>query len=306
MDICHIITRLPQELKNRIYIFIPLDERIKIILNGDVKNKLINSYKWGKTTIGLYNDYSNLVNKMRIKSTLPKLKKIVYHDGHTERSSKHPIMNLIDSDFNYSKIHNKIIPLMYGFDRNWHGVGGGKLVITEDDWNALPEADYLKRRHYNYRGYCTNVKTRINMNSNTAIELIVKYLSVKSYNEIWDYKLHKMMFYMYIELASSNIMKEYIKGYEKYKRELEEKRLVRMEKYSAIRELKLMAKEERYMKNIMRIEKRRRKEQERLRKVELLKEKKEIRLMDKEEKLIKKLIIKENREKKKRETKSKK
>tara|TARA_B100001287_G_scaffold86878_1_gene72728 strand:+ start:9399 stop:10301 length:903 start_codon:yes stop_codon:yes gene_type:complete len=296
MEICQ---KLPQELKNLIYAFIPMDERIKIILGSEFKIEVINSYKWGRSTMGIYSDYSDLVNIMRIKPKLPKLKKIVYHDGYTERSSKHPVMNLIDSDFNYSKIYNKIIPLMFGFERNWNAGAGGKLIITEDDWNALPEGDYLRRRHHNYKGYCTSVKNRIVINSNTAIELIIKYLKVKSNNEIWDYKLHKMMLNKYISLVSSDMMKKNMKGYKNYRRELEEKRLIRMEKYNSAREIKMMVKEERRMKNILRIEKRRRKEQERLRKVELLKEKKEIRLMDKEDKLMKKLIIKENREKKK-------
>lgn len=299
MEICHNIIKLPQEVKNLIYAFIPMDERIKIILGSEFKIEVINSYKWGRSTMGIYRDYSDLVNIMRIKTQLPKLKKIVYHDGYTERSSKHPVMNLIDSDFNYSKIYNKIIPLMFGFERNWNAGAGGKLIITEDDWNALPEGDYLRRRHQNYKGYCTSVKNRIVINSNTAIELIIKYLKVKSNNEIWDYKLHKMMLHKYISLASSDMMKKNIKGYKNYRRELEEKRLIRMEKYNSAKEIKMMVKEERRMKNILRIEKRRRKEQERLRKVELLKEKKEIRLMDKEDKLMKKLIIKENREKKK-------
>ena len=104
MEVWDNIIKLPQELKNLIYAFIPMDERIKIILDSEFKIEVINSYKWGRSTMGLYSDYSDLVNIMRIKPQLSKLKKIVYHDGYTERSSKHPVMNLIDSESYYCLI----------------------------------------------------------------------------------------------------------------------------------------------------------------------------------------------------------
>lgn len=297
----YIELRLPQELKNQIYNFIPMDERIKIILNGDFKQQLLKSYKWGRDTPNIYSDYSSLVNKMRIKSSLPKLKKTTYHDGYTDRTSKHPLMNLIESDFTYKKENNTITPLMFGFDRNWNAGGRGALVVTEDHWNILPENDFLRRRHTNYKGYISNVRHRITNSSHTALDLIIKYLKVKSYNNSWDYKLHKIMFNAYLSFASSPIMKTYIKGYEEYRRELEEKKLIRMEKYNAAREMKLMVREERAMKRIVRIEKKAKKEQDRLNKIQILQEKRELRLMEKEEKLMNKIVLKENREKKKRE-----
>lgn len=134
------------------------------------------------------------------------------------------------------------------------------------------------------------VKQKIIANCSTPIELILKYLKVKSFNKDWDYNMQKYFLNEYIAFSSSNTIKEYVLKYKKHLRKIENDRLVVLEYYNRKRELKNMEREDKYMKKIVREENKIKKQQQMIIKKEQIKEKKEIKNMEKEEKYMKKYL----------------
>lgn len=303
MNICNDINKLPQELKTVIFGFLPFDIRLELIEeNKHNKNGyrfLTRAYKWKRGLNNMYRDQTRLVRDIRIKKVIPKFKNTFYHDGKIIHEVKHPLNNLISCDFSYNRhpTTNNVITYMYGFERNWSN-GNGELIITRNDWDKLPPNSNIKRRFYNYKSYCQKVKYNINANCSSPIELIIKYLKVRSYDDQWDYKIHKYFFNEYMCLSTSSIMKKYVNKYTEHLRQLEIDRLIAMENYNKRRELKLMEKEDRYMKKIIREEKKINRQRVLFKKREQTREKRELKLMEKEEKHMKKILKFNNKKKK--------
>jgi hypothetical protein len=295
MSVCDNIIKLPIELKNAIFLFLPIEIRIELIEDNKYSNDfgynmMVRAYKHKRKLKSLYLDQKRLVYNTRICPIFREIKPIVYNDGREERVWQHPISNLIRSDFSYTGNDLNYRVCMYGFERNWSNENGGSLIITEDDWNLVPHHAFVKKKYVNYKSYSKMVKQKIISNCSTPIELILKYLKVKSFNKDWDYNMQKYFLNEYISFASSKIIKKYILKYKKHLRKIENDRLVVLEYYNRKRELKIMEKEEKYMKKILRDEKKIKKQQEMIIKKERIKEKKEINNMEKEEKYMKKYL----------------
>ena len=295
MNVCNNITKLPIELKNAIFLFLPIEIRIELIEDNKYSNEygyniLVRAYKYKRKLKNMYLDKKRLIYNTRICPSFTNFDPIVYNDGKNEQIMPHPISNLIKSDFSYSGNKLNYIANMYGFERNWSNGQSGSLIITEDDWKLVPENSFLRRKYHSFKVYSSMVKSKINSNCSTPIELIIKYLKVKSFNKDWDYNMHKYFLNEYISFASSKIIKEYVLKYKKHLRKLEHERLVALERYNMRKEWKIMEKEEKYMKKIVRQENKIKKQQDMIIKKERIKEKKEIKNMEKEEKYMKKII----------------
>lgn len=151
MSVCDNIIKLPIELKNVIFGFLPIDIRIELIEDNKYSNNfgyniMVRAYKYKRQMKNLYLDQKRLVYNTRICPAFTEFKPIVYNDGRQERVMIHPISNLISSDFTYTGNHLNYRAYMYGFERNWSNANGVSLIITEDDWNLVPNTTYIKKK----------------------------------------------------------------------------------------------------------------------------------------------------------------
>ena len=285
MDICEEFKKLPIENKYKIFEYLPIDIRIKLILDNHKELfNTISAYKHGRSLVDMYNDHKKIAIDMKLTTRLNDLierhmfgsiNPTIFHNGRDKLYIQHPIYNEIQNDFAYSPFYNE-------YSRN--------LILNDKNWNGhLLVEGY---GYVTYETYINSIRNKIIQYKSTPLELIIKYMKSKSFDKNFDYKMHKYMMKKYILYTSSNEMKEMKKNYELEKRSRRDKMLVCMEKYSKKRESKCMGFEDKYMKKILRYEKKNKRELEKNKKKELMKERKERTIMAKEEKLTKKLLKK--------------
>ncbi len=266
------IKRLPYELKVVIYGFIDMDTRITLLLNSSQFKKTIIAYKLYCPLKSIYYDLSYLVKNLSSSSILPKLNKTTWFDGASTRTEIHPIMNMIRTDFNYKTIksadkkHSWCIPTMYGFEmamNHPHGLGPNKLriITTQRDWNNMSDEtghNYyyrLKYRFKTFEEYKNICKRRLLSDNKFALHYIEKYFKVCSYKKKWDYAIHKFMLKTYIQMATTNKIKNMIKEHDDVLLAEKERNFERNEKFRRWRELRIMWKEDQLMKKIRKNEK---------------------------------------------------
>lgn len=292
MDICEQIENLPIEIKYNIFECLPIDIRIKLILDksNEVHNTLA-AYKHGRNLVDMYNDYNKLVLDMKFSNNCDYKKKkktlhmfgeispTIFHNGREKLYIPHPIYNVLNSDF-----RDRMPGVSYDFM--------GKSIVSEYDWDSISDNVYPKNRYITYEIYSASTKNRIFQCNTVPLEQIIKYMKSKTFDKKFDYNMHRYMMNKYILYTSSNEMKEMKKNWKLEKRNRRERMLVCMEKYTKRRESKLMGIEDKCMKNILKYEKKNKKELEKNKKKELMKERKERTIMAKEEKLTKKILKK--------------
>tara|TARA_Y100000992_G_C21268483_1_gene495267 strand:- start:1018 stop:1905 length:888 start_codon:yes stop_codon:yes gene_type:complete len=293
MDICEQIENLPIEIKYNIFECLPINIRIKLILDkSNEVHSTLAAYKHGRNLVDMYNDYNKLALDMKFnnncdykknKKTLHMFGEIsptIFHNGTEKLYIPHPIYNALNSDF-----RDRMPGVYYHESKR-------KSIVSESDWDSISDNVYPKNRYITYEIYSASTKNRIYQCKTVPLEQIIKYMKSKTFDKKFDYNMHRYMMNKYILYTSSNEMKEMKKKWKIEKRNRRDRMLVYMEKHTKRRESKLMGIEDKCMKKIVRHEKKIKKELEINKKKELMKEKKERAIMAKEEKLTKKLLKK--------------